>query len=405
MAKATAELFKNRIVGYDTKPADQFTANPLNYRKHPQRQRDAVNASLRELGWISTVVENVTTGNVIDGHERIWQALQRNEDVPYLKVELSEAEERLALAVFDPITNMAETDAAILDDLLREVNTGEAALQALLAELADGAGLYGEKTTGDTPAETDRAEELRQKWGVVSGQLWQLGEHRLICGDCTDAATVARVMGGEKAAFCMTDPPYGVKYTGGTKKWAMLENDDEVNMYAASFPLINEVTEPKAAIYVCYAATLAASVHMAARASNWDIRSVLVWNKNHAQFGAMGAQYKEKKELFFYAHKHGESPYWFGPNNEVTVWDIARASANEYHPTEKPPALYERALANSAPAGCIVYEPFSGSGTGIIACENTNRRCRAIEIDAGFVATTLERWSVHTGRQPVLVDI
>ena len=138
MAKATAELFKNRIVGYDTKPADQFTANPLNYRKHPQRQRDAVNASLRELGWISTVVENVTTGNVIDGHERIWQALQRNEDVPYLKVELSEAEERLALAVFDPITNMAETDAAILDDLLREVNTGEAALQALLAEMAEG---------------------------------------------------------------------------------------------------------------------------------------------------------------------------------------------------------------------------------------------------------------------------
>jgi len=136
MATKAAELFKNRIIGYATKPADQFTANPLNYRKHPQRQRDAVNASLRELGWISTVVENVTTGNVIDGHERIWQALQRNEDVPYLKVELSEAEERLALAVFDPITNMAETDADMLDALLRDVNTGEAALQSLLADLA-----------------------------------------------------------------------------------------------------------------------------------------------------------------------------------------------------------------------------------------------------------------------------
>ena len=119
----------------------------------------------------------------------------------------------------------------------------------------------------------------------------------------------------------------------------------------------------------------------------------------------MGSQYKQKHEPLFYAFKHGESPYWFGPNNEVTVWDVARANANEYHPTEKPPALYERALANSAPAGCIVYEPFSGSGTSIIACENTNRRCRAIEIDAGFTAVALERWSVHTGRQPVLVDI
>ena len=137
MASKTAELFRNRIIGYGTKPADQFQANPLNYRKHPQRQRDAVQASLRELGWIGVVVENVTTGALVDGHERVWQALQHNEDVPYVQVELTEAEERLALAVFDPITNMAETDAAILDDLLREVNTGEAALQGLLAELAE----------------------------------------------------------------------------------------------------------------------------------------------------------------------------------------------------------------------------------------------------------------------------
>ncbi len=140
MGKA-AELFRNRIIGYGTKAADQFEANPLNYRKHPQRQRDAVNASLRELGWIGVVVENVTTGHLLDGHERVWQALPNNEDVPYVQVQLTEAEERLALAVFDPITNMAETDVAILDDLLRSVNTGEAALQALLGELAEGAGI------------------------------------------------------------------------------------------------------------------------------------------------------------------------------------------------------------------------------------------------------------------------
>ncbi len=137
MASKTAELFRNRIIGYGTKPADQFQANALNYRKHPQRQRDAVQASLRELGWIGVVVENRQTGNVVDGHERIWQALQRNEDVPYIEVDLTEAEERLALAVFDPITGMAETDTAILDDLLQQVNTGEAALQSLLAELAE----------------------------------------------------------------------------------------------------------------------------------------------------------------------------------------------------------------------------------------------------------------------------
>ena len=159
MVKAK-DVFQNRIIGYATKPADQFQANPLNYRKHPQRQRDAVNGSLRELGWIAAVVENVQTGNLIDGHERVWQALKNNEDVPYLQVDLTEAEERLALAIFDPITNMAETDAAILDKLLQDVNTGEAALQALLATLATDAGIVPPDITIPEPKE-QREPELK----------------------------------------------------------------------------------------------------------------------------------------------------------------------------------------------------------------------------------------------------
>ncbi len=142
MAKQPTDIFRNRIIGYGTKPADQFQANPLNFRKHPQRQRDAVNASLRSLGWIATVIENTTTGNLLDGHERVWQALPRNEDVPYLQVELTEDEERLALSIFDPIGAMAETDANILDELLRSVNTDEEALQNLLNSLAIKSGLY-----------------------------------------------------------------------------------------------------------------------------------------------------------------------------------------------------------------------------------------------------------------------
>lgn len=142
-----ANPFVNRIIGYGTKAADQFLANPLNYRVHPERQRKAVQASLRELGWIGVVVENKTTGRLIDGHERVWQALKNNEPVPYIEVELSEEEEKLALAVFDPITYMAETDSAVLDALLREVNTGEEALQELLASMAEDAGLVPPNVT------------------------------------------------------------------------------------------------------------------------------------------------------------------------------------------------------------------------------------------------------------------
>lgn len=161
MAEAQ-DIFKNRIIGYDTKPADQFLANPLNYRKHPQKQRDAVHASLSELGWIAAVVENVRTGRLIDGHERVWQALEQNEDVPYLQVDLSEEEERLALAVFDPLTSMAETDAAKLDELLQEVSTGEAALQELLSEMADEVGLYS-TIVNDPMAEWQGMPEFEQE--------------------------------------------------------------------------------------------------------------------------------------------------------------------------------------------------------------------------------------------------
>lgn len=398
MAKATAELFKNRIVGYDTKPADQFTANPLNYRKHPQRQRDAVNASLRELGWISTVVENVTTGNVIDGHERIWQALQRNEDVPYLKVELSEAEERLALAVFDPITNMAETDAAILDDLLREVNTGEAALQALLAELADGAGLYGEKTTGDTPAEVDRAEELRQKWGVAAGQLWQLGEHRLICGDCTDPATVARVMGGERASLAWFDPPFGIDLVpqrGLTERIANDGNADARALWAAFLPLLKANMSPDTNVFLCQDWTEFEWTLPLVR-QYFTVKSKIVWNKN---VWGIGYYTRPKHEDILYC--------WNGePSKPVDavadVWDVAREAAPD-HAAEKPPELSGVAISHFSAKGDVVIDWFNGVGGSIIACENLARRCRAVEISPAYVAVALERWSVHTGKTPVLI--
>ena len=397
MAKATAELFKNRIIGYGTKPADQFTANPLNYRKHPQRQRDAVNASLRELGWISTVVENVTTGNVIDGHERIWQALQRNEDVPYLKVELSEAEERLALAVFDPLTNMAETDAAILDDLLREVNTGEAALQALLAELADGAGLYGDKgTEGDTPAEVDRAEELRQKWSTAPGQLWQLGEHRLICGDCTDPATVARVMGGEKAAAVVTDVPYGISQeSNGLRRldYGTWDDSGATDVAMAALGLCADVPTITA---FCGDEQLSLILSLwkdrTKRTVAWVKPNPTVINGEHVFLPAV--------ELAAHGRKSGA---WFGGKCVRSVWE-GTAPVNREHPTQKPLDLFVWLVELTCAPDAIVCEPFSGSGTTIIACENLGRRCRAVEISPAYVGVALERWAQHTGKTPVLIE-
>lgn len=128
--------FRDRIVGFGRKPADQFMAHPSNPRRHPQFQRQVVNASLRELGWVAPVVENVRTGNLLDGHERIWQALQNGGEVPFIQVDIAEEEESLFLASFDYMTSLAEYDAEVLDGLLREVQTGDTALQQMLADLA-----------------------------------------------------------------------------------------------------------------------------------------------------------------------------------------------------------------------------------------------------------------------------
>ena len=143
--------FANRIIRYGTKPASQFEPNPANPRIHPQKQRNAMREALERIGWISTVIENRTTGHLVDGHERVWQALKNDEEVPYVQVELSEEDELLALATFDPLGMMAEYDRGMLESLLMEVEAGESELNEMLAVLAESEQIKDGDTMGDNP--------------------------------------------------------------------------------------------------------------------------------------------------------------------------------------------------------------------------------------------------------------
>jgi len=324
-------------------------------------------------------------------------------------VDLSPEEEALALATFDPITYMAETDAAALDALLRQVNTGEESLQALLAEMADNAGLdYGKtEPVEDVEPQIDRAEELRVKWNVESGQMWQLGDHRLICGDCTDKAVVERVMGGEKADMVFTDPPYGVDYEGGRNPDSnvprlKIEGDKSGALYGACMTTTIPYCEKNAAWYIWFADRAGKPVYDAISAAGYSVRAMIVWNKTDAHYGNFMAQYMQKHEPCLYCVR-GAS-VWHGATNEVTVWDVKQPSRNEFHPTEKPVELARKAITNSSDANAIVADWFSGSGTTLIACEQLGRRCRAVEISPGYVAVALERWATATGKTPVLID-
>lgn len=399
--------WRNRITGYGSVDPEELLANPLNYRIHPKAQQDALAGTLNQIGWIQDVIVNAATGFVLDGHLRVALALRTHQpEIPVKYVELTPEEEALALATLDPLTSMAGTDAAKLDELLQQVQTDEAAIQEMLAGLAESAGLHAPKDEpSDAKAQIDRAEELRQKWGVELGQLWRLPsrtpgqEHRLICGDCTDAAVVERVMGGELAQMIFTDPPYGVDYEGGTTKRELLKGDTSPNLYAPALAVFHAASVDKAPMYLWHSDSKSAAVS----AAGYELRCTIIWNKNQAQFGALSAQYKTKHEPCYYLYKRGQSPYWYGPTNEITVWDIDRASKNELHPTQKPIELAQRAIRNSSASGDLVLDGFCGSASTLIACENLSRQCRAVELSPGYCAVALERYFQAFGIRAELV--
>lgn len=161
-------------------------------------------------------------------------------------------------------------------------------------------------------------------------------------------------------------------------------------------------SDDKAPLYLWHAGVKGIAAAAAAAAAGYEIRCELVWNKNQAQFGSLSAQYKQKHEPCYYCVKRGHPPRWYGPTNEVTVWDHNRSAVNDFHPTQKPVALGERALTNSSERGSVVLDLFGGSGSTLIAAHSLNRKARLMEIDPIYCDVICRRFQEHTGITPVL---
>ena len=200
---------------------NELEPNPKNWRRHPDQQKETFKSLFAEVGWAGALLYNEATGKLIDGHLRRAEMFAANEPVPVLVGNWTEQQEALILTTLDPLAAMAQADVGLLDNLLKEIKTTDETLTAMLSELAEDNGLYFEGLNDggnddppiveDTPPQIDKADELQQVWQVQEGDLWLLGgKHRLICGDCTDRATVERLMGGEKADLVAADPPYGM---------------------------------------------------------------------------------------------------------------------------------------------------------------------------------------------------
>lgn len=412
--KAPPQL-RDRILDLRRIAARDLQDHQHNWRVHPQAQRDAMQGVLQDLGIASAllVYDSPRQGGlcVIDGHLR--KSLDPTQEWPCLLLDLDDDEATYLLATHDPLGAMAEASREALAQVLETVQSGQASVQQLLAQLAEQHGVIpstlGPGPVEDVEPEIDRAEELRQQYGVEVGQVWACGVHRVICGDCTDKAVVEQLMQGEQADLLLNDPPYGMRldtdYSSmrnhldfarakgvlSGRRYAPVRGDAQAYDARPVRHLFATVTEQLWFGADYYAATLGDTM----QAGSW-----LVWDKRLEEtadrmygscFELIWSQQKHKRDIL--RHKWAGI---FGTEHEP--------QRGRMHPTQKPVALYSDLLTRYTDEGLLVADCYLGAGTTLVACDQLQRRCYGIEIDPGYVAVTLHRWATVTGLTPTLVD-
>jgi DNA modification methylase len=387
-----------------------------NWRKHPPAQAAALRGLLNEIGYADALIARETGEGrlqLIDGHLRAETTPDTM--VPVLVVDLSDAEADKLLLTLDPLAGMAEADATRVAELLSTVGTDNEAVAALLERIAVTAGCR--LPLGDWPEpEIDRAAELQKKWTTERGQLWAIGPHRLLSGDCTEPSETARLWAEDSGQIRLvwSDPPYGVDYASknrllncsdrGNRVQRPIANDKDTDVHAllaAGLTLARKRAAKGSACYVTVpSGPLLSGFIQALNQSGFTFRHLLVWVKQQFVIGM--SDYHYRHEPILYGWLANGTHYWAGGRSQNSVFEIDKPHVSDLHPTTKPVALVTQMIVNSSRAGEIVYDPFCGSGTTLVACEQLGRRGYAVEIDPGYVAVALERLAAM-GLHPVLV--
>ena len=392
----------------ETLAVDRLIPYARNSRTHSDAQVAQIAASIKEFGFTNPVLIDAD-GGIIAGHGRVMGARQLGlAEVPCIRLgHLTDAQRRAYVIADNRLALNAGWDDAMLALEMRDLmDEGyDVGLTGFDLKEID-ALLAGLDATPEGQTDPDAAPAVQAEAVTRPGDVWLLGRHRIMCGDSTDGGSVALLMNGEKADLCFTDPPYGVDYDGGHAvkgvRREKLANDGDADIYSRVLPVVYGSTKETAALYLWFSDSKSAAVTAAVTAAGYDVRNTIIWNKNLAQFGAIGAQYKSKHEPCLYCFKRGHAPIWRGPTNEVSVWDVKREAKNEFHPTQKPVELAERAIGNSSEAGDVVLDVFSGSGSTLIACETTGRKARVMELNTNYVDVAVRRWQQFTGKRATL---
>lgn len=429
--------------------------NPRNPNQHPKRQIELLAKIIQSQGWRAPVTVSNRSGFVVRGHGRLQAALLLGCQVPVDRQDYaSEAEEWADLIADNRIAELAEINDDELAKLLQELDgldldmdlTGYTDNQVnnLLADIRM------DPVQDDGFDAAAAAEDVASLPQSTYGDIWQLGRHRLMCGDATKLEDMRRLMAGKQAAVIFTDPPYNVDYQGGTQDKLKIKND---NMPAAefkefltsAFSCLFSVARPGAAIYICHADSVGNEFREAMAAGGWCLKQCLIWVKNRFVLGRQDYQWQHEPILYGW---RPDGPHQFlGGRKQGTVWEdlpvtiqddgedklicmmlgteqvVIRAKAAEVisqasdslmttwrfekplrngeHPTMKPIPLCARAIQNSSRPDEVVLDSFGGSGSTLMAAEQTGRSCCTMELDPVYVDVIIRRWEEYTGQKAV----
>lgn len=398
----TTRTIRDRIVELRRVPAGDLRPNPRNWRSHPKRQREALRGLLAEVGFANAILaRELDDGSleIVDGHLR--QSMDAAAIVPVLVLDVDQEEADKLLATLDPLAAMAKADPEPLRELLKSVETSSEDVRGLLGELAKAADVRAQLGLSD-PDDIPEPAPPRAR----PGEIFLLGEHRLACGDSREPTLVKRLMGNQQAQLLLTDPPYGVGYSGKTPRGMQMQNDTSEGLtefLSAAFVAIDAVIAAGAPIYLFHPAGPASVCFSTAiSTAGWDIRQGLVWVKDSLVLGHGDFHYRH--EPILYAGKPGKPlgrgrAGWYGGHAETSVFEVSRPKANRDHPTAKPVELVSRLMANSSTFGDLVFDPFLGSGSSLVAAERLSRRLYGIEIDPAYLEVAIARWEGFTGKR------
>lgn len=375
-------------------PADY---NPRKDLKPGDAEYEKLKRSLEEFGYVEPVIWNKTTGNVVGGHQRLKVLIAMGmSDVECVVVELSAEKEKALNVALNKISGDWDKDKLAL--LISDLQGSDFDVSLTGFDPAEIDDLFKDTLKdGIKDDNFDVEAELQKPTKTKLGDVWLLGRHKLICGDSTQSSVFEILMGNEKANLVITDPPYNVNYEGSAGK---IKNDNMADEKFYKFLLDAFINTEKsmaddASIYVFHADTEGLNFRKAFSDSGFYLSGTCIWKKQSLVLGRSPYQWQHEPVLFGWKKKGKHQ--WYTGRKESTIWEFDKPKKNGDHPTMKPIPLLAYPIMNSSMTNSIVLDPFGGSGSTLIACEQSDRICRTIELDEKFCDVIVERYIEQAG--------